>query len=171
MLQLIGFIISGYTGLPGRNRKPFNPLLGETFDFIHKDGWKYHAEQVTHHPPVSAAHAQGSNWEWFYTFHPKLSVSFDSLGIQSVLPIRLRLANGSQYSWNKVPMTVYNVRGKAENRLLRNEGKMTILSNTGVEAQINFLNDDANSLDGKIKDADGKILHKLVGNWDKGISR
>jgi hypothetical protein len=68
-------------------------------------------------------------------------------------------------------MTVYNVRGKAENRLLRNEGKMTILSNTGVEAQINFLNDDANSLDGKIKDADGKILHKLVGNWDKGISR
>lgn len=46
MLLVVGFIVSGYTGLVGRNRKPFNPLLGETFDFIHEDGWQYHAEQV-----------------------------------------------------------------------------------------------------------------------------
>jgi hypothetical protein len=46
MLQVIGFIISAYTGLPGRNRKPFNPICGETYDFIHEDGWRYHAEQV-----------------------------------------------------------------------------------------------------------------------------
>lgn len=46
MLQLIGFILSGYSGLSGRSRKPFNPIVGETFDFIHGDGWRYHAEQV-----------------------------------------------------------------------------------------------------------------------------
>jgi hypothetical protein len=171
MLQIVGFIISAYTGLPGRNRKPFNPLLGETFDFIHKDGWKYHAEQVSHHPPISAAHAQGPNWEWFYTFNPKLSLTLDSLTIQSVLPIRLRLANGDEYSWNKVPITVHNVRGKTTEGRIRNEGRMTILSNTGVEAFINFTNDDSNLVEGKVKDKDGKILHDLVGNWDKGISR
>ncbi|KAI6198753.1 hypothetical protein M3Y96_00552800 [Aphelenchoides besseyi] len=45
--SVIGFIVSGYSGLSGRSRKPFNPLLGETFDFISDDKWKYHAEQVT----------------------------------------------------------------------------------------------------------------------------
>lgn len=46
MIMVIGFIVSGYTCLVGRNRKPVNPILGETFDFISKDGWKYHAEQA-----------------------------------------------------------------------------------------------------------------------------
>ena len=30
--------------------KPFNPLLGETFEFV-TDSYEYIAEQVSHHPP------------------------------------------------------------------------------------------------------------------------
>ncbi|MCP9258521.1 hypothetical protein DINM_001554 [Dirofilaria immitis] len=39
------FAVSNYSGMICRKQKPFNPLLGETFDYISNEGWKYHAEQ------------------------------------------------------------------------------------------------------------------------------
>ena len=34
--------------------KPFNPLLGETYELFLPGKYKFIAEQVSHHPPVSA---------------------------------------------------------------------------------------------------------------------
>ena len=34
-------------------KKPFNPLLGETFELVGKD-YRFLAEQVSHHPPITA---------------------------------------------------------------------------------------------------------------------
>lgn len=45
MAYVTAFAVSAYAGMASRKQKPFNPLLGETFDFA-CDGWKYHAEQV-----------------------------------------------------------------------------------------------------------------------------
>ena len=46
--------------------KPFNPLLGETFEFINKEqGYAVVCEQVSHHPPVSALHAESDKWEFW----------------------------------------------------------------------------------------------------------
>lgn len=39
-----------------RTRKPFNPLLGETFELVEKTGkFKFIAEQVSHHPPIGVS--------------------------------------------------------------------------------------------------------------------
>lgn len=70
-----------------------------------------------------------------------------------------------------MPLTIQNIRAKADERRLRNEGRMSIVSNTGIEANINFLSGDANSLEGEVKTTDGKVLHRLVGNWDRGVGR
>jgi len=35
--------------------KPFNPLLGETFELFVPGKYKYFSEQVSHHPPISAS--------------------------------------------------------------------------------------------------------------------
>lgn len=40
-----------------RTKKPFNSLLGETCDYEH-DGLRVIAEQVSHHPPISAYYAE-----------------------------------------------------------------------------------------------------------------
>ena len=40
------------------NSKPFNPLLGETYELIN-DNFDLIAEQVSHHPPVTAAYCKG----------------------------------------------------------------------------------------------------------------
>ena len=39
----------------GRTKKPFNPMLGETYELVTED-FKFISEQVSHHPPVSACH-------------------------------------------------------------------------------------------------------------------
>jgi Oxysterol-binding protein len=35
-------------------RKPFNPILGETWQGLLPDGSRIYLEQISHHPPISA---------------------------------------------------------------------------------------------------------------------
>lgn len=46
----------------GRIYKPFNPLLGETFELVTPKFRAIH-EMVQHHPPTLASHCQGENYE------------------------------------------------------------------------------------------------------------
>lgn len=45
-----------------RTKKPFNPILGETFEYITPEV-RYFSEQVCHHPPVTAFHFEGEGFE------------------------------------------------------------------------------------------------------------
>lgn len=40
--------------------KPFNPLLGETFEYVCPK-FRFIAEQVSHHPPITAFHCEGAS--------------------------------------------------------------------------------------------------------------
>jgi hypothetical protein len=40
--------------------KPFNPLLGETYELV-TPTFKFIAEQVSHHPPITAFECQGNS--------------------------------------------------------------------------------------------------------------
>ena len=51
-----------YCSIDDRALKPFNPLLGETYEYVWKD-FKFLAEQVSHHPPITACHAYGRGYE------------------------------------------------------------------------------------------------------------
>lgn len=44
----------------GTARKPFNPLLGETYEFIDENS-KTILEQISHHPPILAFHTETPN--------------------------------------------------------------------------------------------------------------
>ena len=43
---------------------PLNPVLGETCQRYAPDGTKYFAEQITHHPPISAGVMEGPEGKW-----------------------------------------------------------------------------------------------------------
>lgn len=59
LLLVAAFAVSTYASTDGRLTKPFNPLLGETFEFWHpQEKYFYLAEQVSHHPPISACHCE-----------------------------------------------------------------------------------------------------------------
>lgn len=55
------FAISSYSSNENRTMKPFNPLLGETFD-LQRDGYNLISEQVSHHPPVSSINVEHEKW-------------------------------------------------------------------------------------------------------------
>jgi hypothetical protein len=61
---LTAFVVSTLSNHLERMSKPFNPLLGETYELKMEGQAPFHyiAEQVSHHPPVSALHIRGQNW-------------------------------------------------------------------------------------------------------------
>ncbi|KAJ1815717.1 hypothetical protein LPJ56_004483, partial [Coemansia sp. RSA 2599] len=70
-LFVAGFAMSNYASTFGRIAKPFNPLLGETYEYVRRDK-KYRAlsEQVEHHPPISACWVEGKN----YVYHADTNI-------------------------------------------------------------------------------------------------
>ncbi|KAI6224269.1 hypothetical protein M3Y99_01416900 [Aphelenchoides fujianensis] len=151
MCGVAAFVLSGYSALVGRKRKPFNPLLGETFDF------------VAHHPAVSACHAEGDGWTWWQTLEGTTAPAFDgSVSATPLHPVRLRLANGEEYSWNKVTTIIQNARAEADKRVVRNEGEMVIRSSTGVECRLQFAV-EGNAVEGRVRGRAGERAVRLLG--------
>lgn len=66
MLHVAAFAVSSYSGTNNRTLKPFNPLLGETFEFQYpEEGWRGIAEKVPSSLPSAPA--------------PRLAVLFHAL--------------------------------------------------------------------------------------------
>ena len=63
-MLIAAFSVSPYASTYYRvGQKPFNPLLGETYECIREDrGWRFIAEQVSHHPPISACYCDSKNF-------------------------------------------------------------------------------------------------------------
>lgn len=69
------FIVSNLSSNIERMSKPFNPLLGETYELKNEDStasFHFIAEQVSHHPPISALYARGQHWILTGNIEPKL---------------------------------------------------------------------------------------------------
>jgi Oxysterol-binding protein len=64
LLHIAAFAVSGYSGTAGRTTKPFNPLLGETFEFVcqEKVRWSPTQGQVL---PQALAATEGALIAWF----------------------------------------------------------------------------------------------------------
>lgn len=57
------FAASGLSATINRVKKPFNPILGETYEFACPK-FKYISEQVSHHPPISVGYAENEHFEF-----------------------------------------------------------------------------------------------------------
>ena len=68
LLYIAAFAISSYSGTDKRTLKPFNPLLGETFELI-TPKFRYISEQVSHHPPIGASHCSADGYTYWNEVH------------------------------------------------------------------------------------------------------
>ncbi len=65
--------------------KPFNPLLGETFELVEDGKYRFLGEQVSHHPPVSAFHIQGeAGYKKYGTFNTKTSFGIGTMSFSNI---------------------------------------------------------------------------------------
>ncbi|XP_051519745.1 oxysterol-binding protein-related protein 7-like isoform X1 [Myxocyprinus asiaticus] len=179
MVYVAAFSISGYAWASWRNRyKPFNPVLGETYESMREDrGFRYVAEQVSHHPPLSACHAESENfafWQdqrWKNKFWGK-SVEFISTGM-----INVALPNyDDHYEWNKAVTCIHNVF--SQQRWLEHYGDVLIrnINSDECTCKITFVksrywgeDNSKNEVQGSVLDRSGRVVHRFGGSWHEGI--
>lgn len=135
------FAVSAYASAAHRAAsKPFNPLLGETYECVRHDrGFSFVGEQVSHHPPVSACHAASPRWLFWQEARIKTRFWGKSMEFQPAGRVHVRLATtGDHYSWNKVTTCVHNLFGGQ--RWVDQYGDMHIVCHgTDVSCKLNFI--------------------------------
>ena len=111
-IKFIGlFAISGYASTDCRLTKPFNPLLGETFEYVSREkGFRYMSEQVSHHPPISACNCESASWVLWSDANVKNKFSGRCLELipEGYTHIVLK-TTGDHYLFKKVKSAVYNI--------------------------------------------------------------
>ncbi|CAK9185313.1 unnamed protein product [Ilex paraguariensis] len=90
LVYAASWFISVYYALQ-RTWKPFNPILGETYEMVNHGGITFISEQVSHHPPMGAAHAENDHFVYDITSKLKTKFLGNSLDIYPVGRTRLTL--------------------------------------------------------------------------------
>ncbi|CAF0874345.1 unnamed protein product [Adineta ricciae] len=174
LVYIAAFIVSTYSSNYYRTgRKNFNPLLGETYECIREDkGWKFVAEQVSHHPPISVCTCISPN----FIFSQKLQAKVKFWGkSMEIFPDSLNTLIFPKYNetitWNKCTMCIHNVL--SPERWIDHYGDVLVESSSGNKARISFIQSDyrtrLNNVAGDIENTTGKVVHKIFGHWHENV--
>ncbi|XP_057699474.1 oxysterol-binding protein 1-like isoform X4 [Corythoichthys intestinalis] len=175
MCYVAAFTVSSYSTTVHRTGKPFNPLLGETFelDRLRECGYRSLCEQVSHHPPAAAHHAF-SEKGWTLRQEIVLASKFRGKYL-SIIPLGsiqcMFNKSGNHYSWKKVTTTVHNIIvGKL---WIDQSGEIDVVNHkTGDRCHLKFSpysyfsRDVQRKVTGVVTDAEGKAHYVLSGTWD-----
>uniref|UniRef100_A0A8C9XBK8 Oxysterol-binding protein n=1 Tax=Sander lucioperca TaxID=283035 RepID=A0A8C9XBK8_SANLU len=176
MCYVAAFTISSYSTTVHRTGKPFNPLLGETFelDRLRDCGYRSLCEQVSHHPPAAAHHAVS---EKGWTLRQEITLASKFRGkYLSIMPLGsiqcLFDKSNNHYSWKKVTTTVHNIIvGKL---WIDQSGEIDVVNHkTGDRCHLKFApysyfsRDVPRKVTGVVTDKDGKAHYVLSGTWDE----
>ncbi|TKY85085.1 hypothetical protein EX895_006165 [Sporisorium graminicola] len=177
---LVGaFAVSGYASTKLRaSRKPFNPLLGETYECVREDKHlKFLAEKVVHQPPVVAFYAEGKGWKAQGWSAVKNKFWGKSLELIPEGSIRLEFGDGDVFSIQKPSSFMRNLL--AGNKYLEHVGELTVTNeSTGQRAVIEFKegtmwggSNSRNNVEGKVYDANDSTVTTVKGKWSDNLSR
>ncbi|KAK3518441.1 hypothetical protein QTP70_000657 [Hemibagrus guttatus] len=113
-MQLVAaFAVSAVASQWDRTGKPFNPLLGETYELIREDdGYRLISEQVGHHPPISAFHSESltQDFQFHGSIYPKLKFWGKSVEAEPKGTMTLELSKHKEaYTWTNPMCCVHNV--------------------------------------------------------------
>uniref|UniRef100_A0A672FTM3 Oxysterol-binding protein n=1 Tax=Salarias fasciatus TaxID=181472 RepID=A0A672FTM3_SALFA len=177
MVYVATFAISAYMSTYHRaGCKPFNPVLGETYECDRPDkGFRFIAEQVSHHPPVSACHADSRNFTFWQDVRWKNKFWGKSMEIVPMGTTHVTLPGfGDHYEWNKVTSCIHNIL--SGQRWIEHYGEMAI-KNTNDDAcqcKITFVkakswSSGVNEIEGVVTDSEGKVVHTMFGKWHESV--
>lgn len=179
LVYVAAFAASEYASTIGRVAKPFNPLLGETFEYVRPDkNYRFFIEQVSHHPPIGAAWAESPKWTYYGESAVKSRFTGRSFDVNPLGTwfLRLRPTSGGRedfYTWKKVTSTVVGIM--TGNPVVDNYGPMEIKNwTTGEVAYLDFKPrgwkaSSAYQITGRIVDATGRTRISLGGRWNSRL--
>jgi len=179
MKEVVKWYLSGFYKKPKGLKKPYNPIIGETFRCMWPNAANdsktfYISEQVSHHPPVSAFYISnrkdgyvvgGSILAKSKFYGNSTSAILDGVATLSLLPL------GEEYTMS---MPYAHVKGILIGSLTAEMGGVINIKceKTGYNAEIDFKlkpfwkkSGECNFFSGKIK-MGNDVLSKVEGRWD-----
>ncbi|KAM9199885.1 oxysterol-binding protein-related protein 1 isoform 3-T3 [Mergus octosetaceus] len=173
MQCVAAFAVSAVASQWERTGKPFNPLLGETYELIRDDlGFRLLSEQVSHHPPISAFYAEGLNNDFVFhgSIYPKLKFWGKSVEAEPKGTMTLELLEHNEaYTWTNPTCCVHNIIvGKL---WIEQYGNVEITNHkTGEKCVLSFkpcglFGKELHKVEGYIQDKSKKKLCALYGKW------
>ncbi|KAF1801489.1 Oxysterol-binding protein-domain-containing protein [Mucor lusitanicus] len=188
LMYVAAFAISGYAATQYRiGRKPFNPLMSETYECIRPDrGFRFLAEKVSHYPNVMACFAESSTFTYRQTYLGKTKFWGKSLELitegQSHIAIK---GHQDQYTYSRPSSWLRNL--VTGTKYLEHIGEMKVQNHaTGEYAVITFKeaatgstsffssnNNNAmhrNNVVAKFFDCRGSLIRQVEGKWSDSLS-
>lgn len=158
-------------------RKPFNPMLGETFELVREErGFRFLAEKISHRPVRLAC--QGESEKWTFTQSPMPTQKFWGKSAELVTEGRVRIVlhpTGDRFSWSQASSFLRNII--AGEKYIEPVNTMTINNEaTGEHALVTFkaggmFSGRSEDLIVQTFDAHGNELPVgLVGKWTSSLT-
>ncbi|KAL6721363.1 Oxysterol-binding protein 3 [Lecanora helva] len=120
-------------------RKPFNPMLGETFELVREDkGFRFISEKICHRPFRMACQAESEKWTLTQSPLPSQKFWGKSAELTTEGKFRLTLRpTGDHFSWSPATSFLRNII--AGEKYVEPVGTMTIVNEiTGEKAIVTF---------------------------------
>ncbi|XP_068664787.1 oxysterol-binding protein-related protein 1D-like [Aristolochia californica] len=174
ILNIAAFALSGYASTEGRQCKPFNPLLGETYEAEYPDkGLRFFSEKVSHHPMIVACHCDGRGWKFWADSNLKGKFWGRSIQLDPVGVLTLQFEDGETFQWSKVTTSIYNIIiGKI---YCDHYGTMRIKGSGDYSCKLKFkeqsiIDRNPHQVHGFVQDnRTGNKVAMLVGKWDEAM--
>lgn len=165
------FVVSAFSHTE-RVRKPFNPVLGETYELKNPvNDMRFYAEQVSHHPPISVSRADGRGWAAGEVVDINATYLGNSVEIQNVGSRYVHLESNDRYSWNLPKAVVSNLfMGGA---FVDHHGTITLTNETTgsiitlVLTKCGWFSAGRWEVTGELVDASNEKLVTFKGSWNK----
>mmetsp|Transcript_46488 Transcript_46488/g.75879 ORF Transcript_46488/g.75879 Transcript_46488/m.75879 type:complete len:395 (+) Transcript_46488:219-1403(+) len=108
---LVAFTVSGLHRDIYMQKKPFNPLLGETYQATFSDGTQIFCEQTSHHPPISSFYLVGPENVYELSGSMKLgaAVRGNMVKITHEGTHTLKLPDGAKITWGLPSFSVHGI--------------------------------------------------------------
>ena len=142
LLYVTAFAISSLSSARVKDRsirKPFNPMLGETFELVRDDkGFRFIAEKVSHRPVRLACQAESEKWTMVHSPLPSQKFWGKSAELTTEGNFRITLhATSDRFSWTPATSFLRNII--AGEKYVEPVGTMTVINEaTGEKATVTF---------------------------------
>lgn len=176
MLTIVAWCLSNLSGTAQKGfsrMKPYNPILGEKYfcTFEHADSTTdFRAEQVSHHPPISALVMENRKHNIVYTSTtlPKSTFWGNKVDMAIEGEHSLHLLNlDERYTVEFPPIVARGII--LGSSVVEHNGNMILAcEKTGYRAEIEFKKKQLNFVEGHIF-KDGEKIFKICGTLDKSI--
>lgn len=179
MLYVAIFSASSYASTTKRVAKPFNPLLGETYEYARRDKhYRFFTEQVSHHPPISATWTESPRWDFWGESHVDSDFNgrtfeFKHLGLWYLQMRPDSEESDELYTWKKPNNTVVGIL--LGNPQVDNYGDVEITNHTtGDKCMIHFKArgwraSSAYEVKGEVYNSKGGKEWIFGGHWNEAI--